>query len=796
MLRFNALFGNVDVKKLGKSNIRVMGIDLGTTNSVIAQINWDLAELDNLSAQCLEIDQFTYAGNYTSVLVPSMLALHNGKEIIGEGAKRLGAKGKKAGLEEGKNLFSETKNDMGIKRTYIRAPKGFQSSSEIAGKILRFLYEGAVEESSEPMDRIVVTVPASFQLSQREDMLTSGKLAGLDIYSGNLLDEPVAAFLDYLITYIDEGIFQDKASKNILVFDFGGGTCDIAIFVVKLPENATTVSLSLRQVSRYYRLGGGDIDRTIVHNVLIKQLEEQNDLDSFELGFEDKKKFIEPCLINAAEALKIKISNEISRRISFGQYDNADKEEIKTVLPGTYKCLLKDRTLLLNAPSLTAAQFEKLLEPFIDQDLLYPRESEYFMTCSIFAPLTDALDRCNMESSDIDYCLLVGGSSLISQVQQVVGDFFTNATIWNYPSIEATQSTVARGAVYYAFAKEVFGKGLVELTCHDTIYIRTKEGVQVLVPKGVALPYPGDGSWTQLDTLSIPKTTNQGLFYIRLEIIAGDEQRQLCTRIWPIEAPVKKGQPILLEYRFDENQTLNMKVSMPEIDQQRYDFNIEKPLTNVVNPQPTRQKIYEIEEELKTGGLGREEMLNKMVDLADKYADLDQYDKALDFLKKVLLNRGEDYSLLNKMGIYSGERGDYSAQKKYYLEAARVSSWDGAFFNLALSQKQRKEYEEALESINAALDREYRMPSLVLKAQIIKQLNCDEEAFSLLEEAMEEGKTVELLSDWELGWFMAGAKMSGDHEKYNAARKEKDCRKLTTKTEEGEGGFLPDENRK
>ena len=110
--------------------VRTLGIDLGTTNSTVAELGWRGAgqpiALEDL--RCLEIDQPTDVGEYTHILVPSVVALAggaNGGIRVGEGAKRLRARTAELGLEQGRNIFWECKNDIGVRRTYHRAPQGY-----------------------------------------------------------------------------------------------------------------------------------------------------------------------------------------------------------------------------------------------------------------------------------------------------------------------------------------------------------------------------------------------------------------------------------------------------------------------------------------------------------------------------------------------------------------------------------------------------------------------------------------------------------------------------------------------
>jgi len=143
--------------------IRALGIDLGTTNSTVAEVVWEPGKAP--VCNILELTQPTQAGEYTSPLVPSVLVeLPDNKIWIGEGAKRLRAFLQKANLVDEKNLFYETKNDMGLRKTYFRAPERFNHATKIAGHILSFLKNGAQKATNKNHNHIAVTVPASFQL--------------------------------------------------------------------------------------------------------------------------------------------------------------------------------------------------------------------------------------------------------------------------------------------------------------------------------------------------------------------------------------------------------------------------------------------------------------------------------------------------------------------------------------------------------------------------------------------------------------------------------------------------------
>ncbi len=781
---------------LPHTSIRVLGIDLGTTNSTVAELRWDPQEGLAQDARCLEVEQQTYEGLYTHVLVPSVVAMQHGKEIVGEGAKRLRARAPELGLRQNQDLFYDCKNDIGIQKTYHRAPEGFRSAAEIGGKVLAFLYHAALEYDPTPVQRVVVTVPASFQGSQRVDTVKAAGLAHLQLTSGALLDEPVAAFLDYVQTRGKTLMQQLVHPKKLVVFDFGGGTCDVAVFEVLPDRRHGPLQIAPLAVSRYHRLGGGDIDAAIVHDVLLPQLCEQNNLATFALGFEDKKLTLEPALLGIAEALKIGLCIEIQRLRSFEQYDREDKTQILKKQPGVHALLWKERTLALQGPSLSAAQFEELLKPFLDRDLLYARETEYRMTCSVFAPLQDALDRSGLAPQDVDYCLMVGGSSLIPQVQDAVKSYFTKARLLTYEDRDSVQVAVARGATYHALALELFGCGLVKAVTNEAIAIRSAAGLVPLIPKGTELPYPPDSSYRINRELAVPQSTLTGSCDLRVELVAGEageEERLLLRKMWKIPGLINQGAPLLLEYRMDENQVLDLRLTLAQVeDVEPFSTTIENPLTHVVNPHAKRLMIDQLEEDLRTGKIRRETVPEKMVELADAYADLGQREKAVEYLGRVLRSRNApDAWLLNKMAIYCGQMGDFAREEKLYREAAAASSGAIPWFNLALSQHKRGLHAEAQATLDHALLMERKAPYLALMAQIYGSLDDRQQQENTLQEALRAFASVGSLDAWELGWFLTAARMAGDHDKLSQGEAELHRRNCSTGAVGSDAGVLP-----
>ncbi|MEJ2727370.1 MAG: Hsp70 family protein [Deltaproteobacteria bacterium] len=779
--------------------IRIIGIDLGTTNSAVAEAVFDPENPHNIEVRCLEIDQPTDAGVHNNVTVPSVVALKGKGAIIGRGAKKLRARMTEKGLVRNKSIFYECKNEMGLRRRYNKAPEGFESPAEISGQILKFLFDSAMESNPAPIRQTVITVPASFQANQRNDTLIAAGLAGIDIEGSRFIDEPIAAFIDYVLSWSDKKLGKPGQSKNLLVFDFGGGTCDVAVFKIQLPENGGQLRVSSLAVSRYHRLGGGDIDLAILHGVIIPQIIDQNGLDEHDLTFDDKQRLLVPAFLSVAEDLKISLCMTIARLKQEGKYRDADRSQIYSLLPGVFpeggKPLKTEdgKQISLRSPRLTAEQFEKVLEPFLDEDILYPREDQYRVTCSIFSPLEDAVDRSSLDKSDIDCVLLFGGSCLIPQVAQAVMRFFKDAEFLTFPDKTSIQTAVARGAAYQALALEVFGRGLVEPVCNETICIRTQNGLSELIPRGAPVPYPDKSNWAQNHTLVVPETRLDGSLPLRVEIVDCDE-RLIFRKNWNIDSFVNQGDTIVLEYRMDENQVLHLRMYLAEDGPLNvFDESVENPLTNVVNPEPKRLKILEIESELQNNFyIQRKERLSKLEMAADLYEELGDEEKALAVLKRVLKARhGKDYETLNKMGILCGSMGDHKRQEKFYRESARVSSSSAPLFNLALAQRERGETDKALKTVDQAIDRKKDAPYLVLKAKLAEDAKDGKSAKKCLDEAFNRFELIPELSDWELHWYISAAKMTKDDEKLKKAEEERKRRLSNKKDPAADGSVLP-----
>jgi len=339
----------------------IVGIDLGTTNSLVAYVK-----------DGKPVTIINNAG--TSSLVPSIIHFDkNQKTIVGEAAKSklisdpentifsvkrlMGKSFKDIGLSQN-NLAYEILDDDSDSLVKIKVNDKFYSPIELSAEILKELKTQIESQLNREVSKAVITVPAYFNDSQRQATKDAGKLAGLDVL--RIINEPTAASLAYGM-----GLSHDE-SRIIAVYDLGGGTFDVSILQI---ENGIFEVLSTNGDTA---LGGDDIDLSIVNHWIEKYRISPDQMND--------KAFAQSLRLMAEEAKKV-----LSREDSF----NAELGELKLAI--------------------SKSTFDELISSIIDKTL---------QSCK--AALKDA----NLTIEQIDNVILVGGSTRIPAIQATVKSFF------------------------------------------------------------------------------------------------------------------------------------------------------------------------------------------------------------------------------------------------------------------------------------------------------------------------------------------------------------------------------------
>lgn len=352
---------------------KIIGIDLGTTNSCVAVMEGN--------------EPVVIANSEGKRTTPSVVAFLNGGERkVGDPAKRQAVTNAHNTVYSIKRFMGETYDRVQkeIGRVPYKVVKGDNNTprvdidgklytpQEISAMVLQKMKKTAEDYLGTTVSEAVITVPAYFSDAQRQATKEAGEIAGLKVQ--RIVNEPTAAALAYGL---------DKASKDmkIAVFDLGGGTFDISI--LELGDGVFEV----KSTNGDTHLGGDDFDHEII-NWLVDDFKAEQGADL------SKDPIAMQRLKEAAEKAKIELSSSSSTEINLPyitSIDNVPKHLVKT---------------------LTRAKFEQLCERLIQATIV---------------PCENALKAAGMSKSDIDEVILVGGSTRIPAIQEVVEKFFGKA---------------------------------------------------------------------------------------------------------------------------------------------------------------------------------------------------------------------------------------------------------------------------------------------------------------------------------------------------------------------------------
>ena len=350
---------------------KIIGIDLGTTNSCVSVMegNQPTVIINNEGERTTpSVVAFTDGGERKIGNPAKRQAITNPQNTVFSIKRFMGETYDQVTKEVGRVPYKVVKGDNNTPRVDINGK--LYSPQEISAMILQKMKKTAEDYLRQDVTEAVITVPAYFSDSQRQATKEAGKIAGLDVK--RIINEPTAAALAY-------GLDKKNKDMKVAVYDLGGGTFDISIlelgggvFEVKSTNGDT-------------HLGGDDFDQEIINWLAAEFAAENGGIDL------KKDPMALQRLKEAAEKAKIELSNQTSTEINLPYIMPVD---------GIPKHLVK---------TLTRAKFEQIC------DNLFQRSIE---------PCRIALRDAGLQASDIDEVLLVGGSTRIPKVQQLVKEFF------------------------------------------------------------------------------------------------------------------------------------------------------------------------------------------------------------------------------------------------------------------------------------------------------------------------------------------------------------------------------------
>ncbi|HEU6452364.1 MAG TPA: molecular chaperone DnaK [Gemmatimonadaceae bacterium] len=414
---------------------KVIGIDLGTTNSVVAVMEGgDPVVIPNAEG-----------GRVT----PSVVGFtKDGERLVGQVAKRQAVTNPQNTVFSIKRFMGRKLSEVSeeIKRVpyKIVAGQNDQVTVDVQGKrytppeisamILQKMKQTAEDYLGTRVEKAVVTVPAYFNDSQRQATKDAGRIAGLDVL--RIINEPTAAALAYGL--------DKKKDEKVAVFDLGGGTYDIS--VLELYDVEGSRQFEVKSTNGDTHLGGDDFDQRVIDWLVAEFKRDQAiDLSKDPMALQRLKE--------AAEKAKMELSSTQQTDINL-PFITADQSGPKHM---NY--------------TLTRAKFEQLVDDLIQRTL---------------EPMKKALADAQMKPEDIDEVILVGGSTRIPKVQQVVKDFFKKEPHKGVNPDEVVAIGAAiQGAVLTGEQKDVLLLDVTPLS----LGIETLGGVTtVLIPRNTTIP--------------------------------------------------------------------------------------------------------------------------------------------------------------------------------------------------------------------------------------------------------------------------------------------------------------------
>ncbi|MGE3507790.1 MAG: Hsp70 family protein, partial [Vicinamibacterales bacterium] len=399
-------------------------------------------------------------------------------------------------LRRGRDFFSSVKSDMGSNRTYpfSRLEKG-RTPVEVTARLLEELVRLVRQEKPDLNlleARVVLTVPASFSALARTDTLDAAEEAGFSRELVSLLDEPVAALLD-AVNHPDSGSFLTIEPHRHLMFDYGGGTCDLAQIEAQLQgDHPLGLHLKTLAISPYKKLGGDDIDRAIVADVLWPQICTLAQKDALDPGH--VVSVSDTLAVTVARRLKEQLCAEIRTRLRQNPHPWPNLSRIKAEVPVDLRLAVPGLEKMPKSFSMSGAAFEELMERFVavPEDLDDPEDCPL----SLIRPVCETLAKVHMGFDELDRIILNGGGSLNPFVRQMLErqfggemSLFANVALSFAPSVT---SSVARGAALSCYWEHARGTRLVAPILSDPMGVIVQQGrATEVIHGGQALPFPG-----------------------------------------------------------------------------------------------------------------------------------------------------------------------------------------------------------------------------------------------------------------------------------------------------------------
>lgn len=700
-----------------------VGIDLGTTTTVTCVVDSSDVNLNKsltVPVKHINVQQQSpseYDNDIYDSKVASIVAFSNGKTYVGSNLYHL--KGR-PGFDFKKNIFYHWKLELGIDH-HPMYPNAISEKVDmpykIAGGILNYVKKVGLKKDT--LENTIITVPASFQANQRNDVIKAANMAKIKISDQMLIDEPNAAFLGYFNRLPDDekSVWSHSVrNSNVLIVDFGGGTLDLSILNVDFKYD-TGIAISNIAISRYNDLGGQDLDMLLAEEFLFPKYAEKNERISA-APLSDLNNIILPQIANIAEKLKIGICQKINIKIAdkLASEVNLDDVVFKETLT---EIQYNGETIALEPIIISANEFETYFSKLFngnDYKFAYQDKS---VTC-ISKSINLILEKAELGLNEINFVLFAGGSSfnpfLGSMIKQKLRQ--SNILLSHEPD-----KLIAEGAAVYSYFYYVHGISLITPITSETIGI-TLAGNRFfpIIERGKALPQKISLPSFQLQTnlnnqILVPICINGNDFPI------GEIRADLKT-IYDIDSVVR------IEAELNTDKVFKMQVYIN--DDYIGDANFDNPYS-IGKISEEEKELFEMKSNLNSAIQQKNFQNEKKYqrDIIWKYSDVKNYKGCLEAAENYS-NRFDDQDeyVWNMQYIANQELGRLDAAKRCLDHSLQINPNEGSLiYNYSILIQTRDGYQAALEYLENNVSKDPDYQDNYLRIIILKDKLGEEMAF-------------------------------------------------------------------
>ncbi len=678
------------------------GIDFGTSTSVVTLATYDAAT-KSITAHPIPIEQRLRDGAiYKEERVNTVIALKDNKILVGKGANDM-----KYELRKGVDVFYNFKMELGIDlgATYSQSkmvsdgPMSITRPKDAARIFFKFLkgridaYCSANFGVSGSDVEYAVSIPASFEANQRRDLIEALEANGIHVSKPSLIDEPNAAFLSYVQASMNgEHPFVIPSTYNptVLVFDFGGGTCDISI--LEITKGAQGMQSKDLAISKFANMGGIDVDRYITYHYLLPRFLKANNRKAEDFRLAEREQ-IATRLYKYAEELKVKINKALSlfldpETLTLPEIKNSEeqKEEItKEIFVDTTKGRLTQDCVYLTYKELTDTMSVFLRNSSIPTKI--GLEDEYN---NIFIPINSAIKKSGKDADHIDYVLLIGGSAQSPYIKEAIRKHFKESEILIPQNL---QTHVSCGASIHSLLLNGFGTCVIRPITSEPIIVVTSDATPTtLLGAGTEIPcQPAKFTF---------RPQRNGQTRIEMPICVGNENKML-TNVVIKATGVNSGFnmtddiTVVVEMTADKLMriTARCKDQVIEVEPQNPFSN--KEMTTEQRAVANAQRAAN-DSAVKNGGIPTKNALQVLV---SAYEDADQDFMAAETYEMQVENYPEN-NYENKLAVMYHNAGHYDKAIELLKTAVEKQPNDATIWsnygNDLLIKKRYKEAEEAL----------------------------------------------------------------------------------------------------